>query len=84
MQGQFMVTPRPPEQVVVEADISQKSTEVPPPIGNRAPQTVQVDLIAVELEGRLAEGTTFGYWTFNGRVPDRCCACASATPSTCV
>jgi nitrite reductase (NO-forming) len=22
-----------------------------------------------ELEGRLAEGTTFGYWTFNGRVP---------------
>ncbi len=23
----------------------------------------------VELEGRLAEGTTFGYWTFNGKVP---------------
>ena len=33
------------------------------------PQTVRVDLNAVELEGRLAEGTTFGYWTFNGRVP---------------
>ena len=30
---------------------------------------MRVDLIAVELEGRLAEGTTFGYWTFNGRVP---------------
>ena len=30
---------------------------------------MRVDLNAVELEGRLAEGTTFGYWTFNGRVP---------------
>jgi nitrite reductase (NO-forming) len=69
MQGQFLVTPKPPAQVVVEADISQKATEVPLPIGNRAPQTVRVDLVAVELEGRLAEGTTFGYWTFNGRVP---------------
>jgi nitrite reductase (NO-forming) len=68
MQGQFVVTPRPPAQVVVEADISQ-STEVPPPVGNRPPQTVRVELIAVELEGRLAEGTTFGYWTFNGKVP---------------
>ena len=69
MRGQLIVTPRPPDQVVVEADISQKSTEVPAPIGNRPPQTVRVDLEAVELEGRLAEGTTFGYWTFNGRVP---------------
>jgi nitrite reductase (NO-forming) len=63
MQGQFLVTPRPPAPAVVEADISQKASEVPPPVGNRPPQTVRVDLIAVELEGRLAEGTTFGYWT---------------------
>jgi nitrite reductase (NO-forming) len=69
MQGQFLVTPRPPAPAVVEADISQKASEVPPPVGNRPPQTVRVDLIAVELEGRLAEGTTFGYWTFNGKVP---------------
>ena len=69
MRGQLIVTPLPPNQVLVEADISQKSTEVPPPIGNRPPQTVQVELNAVELEGRLAEGITFGYWTFNGRVP---------------
>jgi len=69
MRGQFLVTPRPPAQVLVEADISQKATEVPAPIGTRGPQTVRVDLNAVELEGRLAEGTTFGYWTFNGRVP---------------
>ena len=69
MQGQFVVMPRPPAQAVVEADISQKPTDIPPPVGSRAPQTVRVDLVAVELEGRLAEGTTFGYWTFNGKVP---------------
>jgi len=69
MQGQFLVTPQPPAQTLVEADISQLPTEVPPPIGKRAPQTIRVDLTTVELEGRLAEGTTYGYWTFNGKVP---------------
>ena len=69
MQGQFLVTPRPPAQKLVEADISRLSTDLPPPIGTRGPQTVRVDLVTVEQEGRLAEGTTFGYWTFNGKVP---------------
>jgi len=69
MQGQFLVTPRPAPQTVVEADISREPGDLPPPIGKREPQTVRVDLFSVELEGRLAEGTTFGYWTFNGKVP---------------
>jgi nitrite reductase (NO-forming) len=69
MQGQFLVTPQPPAQTLVEADISKIATDLPPPIGKRSPQTIRVDLTTVELEGRLAEGTTFGYWTFNGKVP---------------
>ncbi len=69
MQGQFIVTPRPAPQTLVEADISREPTDVPPPIGKREPETVRVDLFAAEVEGRLAEGTTFGYWTFNGKVP---------------
>jgi nitrite reductase (NO-forming) len=69
MQGQFLVTPQPPAQTLVEADISKIATDLPPPVGTRAPQTIRVDLTTVELEGRLAEGTTFGYWTFNGKVP---------------
>jgi nitrite reductase (NO-forming) len=69
MEGQFLVTPRPTGPAVVEADISQQATEVPAPIGKREPQTVRTELVAVELEARLAEGTTFGFWTFNGRVP---------------
>ena len=69
MEGQFIVTPRLAPQTVVEADISREPTDLPPPIGKRDPQTVRVDLFAAEVEGRLAEGTTFGYWTFNGKVP---------------
>jgi nitrite reductase (NO-forming) len=69
MEGQIIVTPRPAPQTVVEADISREPGDVPPPIGKRDPQTVRVDLFSVEVEGRLAEGTTFGYWTFNGKVP---------------
>ena len=69
MQGQFIVTTRPAPQTLVEADISREPTDLPPPVGKREPQTVRVDLVSVEVEGRLAEGTTFGYWTFNGKVP---------------
>jgi nitrite reductase (NO-forming) len=69
MQGQFLVTPKPPPQITVEADISREPTDLPSPIGKRDPQTVRVDLLSVEVEGRLAEATTFGYWTFNGKVP---------------
>ena len=69
MQGQFIVTALPAPQTLVEADISREPTDLPPPIAKRDPQTVRVDLLSVEVEGRLAEGTTFGYWTFNGKVP---------------
>ena len=69
MQGQFIVTTRPAPQTLVEADISREPTDLPPPVGKREPQTVRVDLLSVEVEGRLAESTTFGYWTFNGKVP---------------
>ena len=69
MQGQFIVTPGLPAQSLVEADISREPSDLPPPIGKREPKTVRIDLLAVEVEGRLAEGTTFGYWTFNGKVP---------------
>ena len=69
MQGQFLVTPQPPPQTLVEADISRLPTDLPLPIGKREPQTVRVDLTTVEVEGRLAEGATYGYWTFNGKVP---------------
>lgn len=51
------------------ADIVRDPTDLPGPIGSREPQTVRIDLEAVEIEGQLADGTTYSYWTFNGKVP---------------
>ena len=51
------------------ADIVRDPTDLPGPIGPRAPTTVRIDLEAQEVLGQLAEGTTFTYWTFNGKVP---------------
>jgi nitrite reductase (NO-forming) len=51
------------------ADIVRDPTEIPAPIGPREPTTVRIDLETVEIEGQLADGTTYSYWTFNGKVP---------------
>jgi nitrite reductase (NO-forming) len=41
----------------------------PATIPVREPQTVRIDLETVEIDGQLADGTTYKYWTFNGKVP---------------
>ncbi len=38
-------------------------------MGDRGPQSYQVDLNTVELNGVLADGTTYRYMTFDGQVP---------------
>jgi nitrite reductase (NO-forming) len=50
-------------------DIVRSPTDIPAPVGNRGPEKVVVELETVELAGKLADGTTFKYWTFNGTVP---------------
>ncbi|MGH2688987.1 MAG: copper-containing nitrite reductase [Actinomycetota bacterium] len=50
-------------------DIRRPATDVPAPIGKRAPQKVTIELETVEAEGRLADGAGYPYWTFGGRVP---------------
>ena len=82
MQGQFLITPQAPPQTLVEADISKLSTDLPPPIAKRAPQTIRVDLTTVELKKaaspkarRLATGLS------TARCRVHSCACVSATPS---
>jgi len=51
------------------ADIVRDPTEIPAPITRREPETVRIDLETIEIEGQLADGTTYKYWTFNGKVP---------------
>ena len=51
------------------ADIVRDPTDLPAPIEPREPTTVVINLEAIEVEGQLADGTTYTYWTFNGAVP---------------
>jgi nitrite reductase (NO-forming) len=59
------VAPADPKAV----DIVRDPTDLPGPIGNRPPEHVRVDLEALEVSGKLADGATYEYWTFNGKVP---------------
>jgi nitrite reductase (NO-forming) len=58
-----------PASPTTGADVSRDPTDLPAPIGDRAPTNVRIDLTAQEVVGQLADGTTFPYWTFNGKVP---------------
>lgn len=49
--------------------IARKADAVPAPIGARAPETVKLSLTTKEVNGTLADGTTYTYWTFDGQVP---------------
>ncbi len=52
------------------ADIVRDPADLPGPIGQRSlPQVVRVDFETVELKGKLDDGTSYVYWTFNGKVP---------------
>ena len=52
-------------------DIVRNPADVPPTVGNREPSVVHVTLTAEEVVGTLdpSAGTTYRYWTFNGKVP---------------
>jgi nitrite reductase (NO-forming) len=43
--------------------------DLPAPIGDRGPTDVRIDLNAVEVNGILADGTTYRYFTFDGHIP---------------
>jgi nitrite reductase (NO-forming) len=54
---------------VTGADVVRDPTDLPEPLAFREPKIIRIDLEAVEIEGQLADGTTYSYWTFNGKVP---------------
>lgn len=56
-----------PPSVVALSD----APDVPPPVARSEPARVVVDLEVRELEGRLADGVTYTFWTFGGKVPGK-------------
>jgi len=69
MEGKFVVGKEKPAATPKAPSIVMNPAAVPAPLGKRAPKDVQIDLETVELQGRMADGSTYHYWTFNGTVP---------------
>jgi nitrite reductase (NO-forming) len=44
---------------------------VPPPLGRSSPAKVRVNLEVKEVEMRLADGVTYTFWTYGGKVPGK-------------
>ena len=62
-------TATPVPKAGTQVDIVRDPTDLPPPVGARGPRRITVNLHTEEVTGTLADGTTFHYWTFNGKVP---------------
>ncbi len=71
MAGKLVVGgPRPAVAALPPSvSIARDPADLPGPVTSSGPRTVKVELEAVELVGRLANETTYTYWTFNGKVP---------------
>src|SRR5699024_3458670 len=69
MFGKIIVG-EPEEKVASTAlEVAKDPTEVGEPVGDRPAQSLTVDLETTEVEGRLDDGSTYKYWTFNDTVP---------------
>ena len=51
------------------ADIVRAPTDLPPPLAKRGPEHIRIDMETTEVTGQLDDGTSYHYWTFNGKVP---------------
>jgi nitrite reductase (NO-forming) len=64
-----LIVGQPAPAAAAGASVVHHPADLPGPIGSRGPATVRVDLTAKEVEGQLADGATFSYFTFNGSIP---------------
>ena len=71
MEGKIVVGggKAPVASLPPSVSIARDPADLPGPLAAAAPRTVSVELEAVELVGKLADETTYNYWTFNGKVP---------------
>lgn len=50
-------------------DIVRAATDLARPVERSGPETIKVNLDTVEVTGRLADGASYHFWTFNKKVP---------------
>jgi nitrite reductase (NO-forming) len=72
MEGRLLVGGAAAEAEIPLAtagNIARDPADVPAALGNRSPEEIDLVLETREVEGQLADGTTYTYWTFDGTVP---------------
>jgi len=69
MEGKLIVGSGSAPAAATAPSIVLDPANLPEPVGSRGPQKVMVDMETVEVEGQLADGATYTFWTFNGKVP---------------
>jgi nitrite reductase (NO-forming) len=71
MFGKLVVGGAKPAVVALppSVPIARDPADLTGPLGAGGPRTIKVELEAVELVGKLANETTYTYWTFNSKVP---------------
>jgi nitrite reductase (NO-forming) len=69
MEGQIIVGDAAPAETVSGPSIVLNPADLPAPLEVRGPQTHTLEIETTEIEGHLADGTTFTYWTFGNTIP---------------
>lgn len=69
MVGKIIIGDPKEQAASQEKDLSMDPYAVGEPVGDRGPKEVTVDLEATEVVGRLSDGSSYKFWTFNDTVP---------------
>ena len=64
-----LIVGEPAPAAAAGVSVVHHPADLPGPIGSRGPANIRVDLTAKQVEGQLADGATFSYFTFNGSIP---------------
>ena len=69
MEGRLIVGNPASAQDKVFPSASRAPDDLPASLNRSTPEKVRIDLETIEVVGRLADGTSYTFWTFNGLVP---------------
>lgn len=69
MEGLLVVGEAGAQAAIDAPSIVRAPSDLPGPLGERSPQHHFVEIETVELDGQLANGASYTYWTFDKQVP---------------
>jgi nitrite reductase (NO-forming) len=69
MEGKLVVGNPAAVSTQPVTSVSRAADDLPGPLSRSTSEHVKVNLETSEVEGRLADGASYTYWTFNGKVP---------------